>query len=359
MVGMDKEETAEGSFVGRRGRPAKPTANPLGEYLRRMREERGWTIRQLAKEVGMPETSAGYLSQLETGAKVPSPDVAERLAERLGDRRGIFQLWSMTGRRTDPRRAAHARRELARLFDDPSLMHDERFTPASMASVEILAHMRPPDDQWLELPPAEKPPRASQVPAGPACEGIGRAKSDQREGERRMVEPFLRYGRGPDDLERESAIPWLPPDHALRVPLLPEGTDPRDHHELMFRQSEQVRLEPDALPATRLDHPFAYRLSAEGTHRVRHLMREGDIAVMTREVLPIVRQEVYGVCVGRRIVLSSIIWNGRELLLLPAPEDSDFVVVPANRSTLSDLVVARVATVVRQSGEPAPRQANT
>jgi transcriptional regulator with XRE-family HTH domain len=68
-----------------RGRPASPPGSSLGEYLRGLRLARGWTIRELAKAIGLSETSAAYISQMEAGLKVPHHLLAQKLAEQLGD----------------------------------------------------------------------------------------------------------------------------------------------------------------------------------------------------------------------------------------------------------------------------------
>ena len=52
----------------------------LGEYLRKLREKRGVSIRQVERETGIPNA---YLSLLETGSKahLPPPEVLNRLAD--------------------------------------------------------------------------------------------------------------------------------------------------------------------------------------------------------------------------------------------------------------------------------------
>ena len=341
MVAMGRDQMPWGLSGGRRGRPAKPTTNPLGEYLRRHREERGWTIRQLAKEIGMAESSAGYLSQLETGAKVPSPEVADRRAERLGDERNVCRLWSMTGRRAEPARAARARRELARIFDEPSLMFDERFTSSALTQLETSWRPRRPGEEWRELPPSDLGPQ----PALP--ESRGHVEPPEEERPVGFMLPGSRDAASARGSDEGFMRAWHADQLAVRVPLLPEGMPPDEARRRPSGRQESLRLEPGALLATSLERPFAYRLSAGGASRVPDLLREGDIVVMTRDVLPVVRHEVYGVQLGAAVVLGRVIWNGRHLLLLPAPDRSDFEVVPADREVLTQVVVARVATVVR------------
>jgi len=54
----------------------------FGEYLRAVRERKGFSIRQLASLAGV---SNAYLSQIETGQRgIPSPDIIKKLAKPLG-----------------------------------------------------------------------------------------------------------------------------------------------------------------------------------------------------------------------------------------------------------------------------------
>ncbi|MGB9905617.1 MAG: helix-turn-helix domain-containing protein, partial [Desulfotomaculales bacterium] len=56
-------------------------ANNFGKFLRKLRKERGLTIRQLETYSGV---SNAYLSQVETGKRgVPSPEILEKLAPVL------------------------------------------------------------------------------------------------------------------------------------------------------------------------------------------------------------------------------------------------------------------------------------
>src|SRR5690625_3565746 len=56
-------------------------ANELGTYIRRLRNKRGMTIRQLELYSGV---SNSYLSQLEYGKRgIPSPDIIKKLSTGL------------------------------------------------------------------------------------------------------------------------------------------------------------------------------------------------------------------------------------------------------------------------------------
>ena len=54
---------------------------PFGKRLKRMRNEKGWTLRQMAEKV---ESNFAYLSQIEAGVAKPSEDLVERIADTFG-----------------------------------------------------------------------------------------------------------------------------------------------------------------------------------------------------------------------------------------------------------------------------------
>jgi transcriptional regulator with XRE-family HTH domain len=53
-------------------------ADSVAELLRRIRSERGESVREVARRVGV---DASYLSRVERGEKVPSPAFRQRLAK--------------------------------------------------------------------------------------------------------------------------------------------------------------------------------------------------------------------------------------------------------------------------------------
>jgi len=58
------------------------SANSFGDVIRRAREQKGLTQKELAELYG--DISAMYISQIERGERVPSMKVCRRLAEALG-----------------------------------------------------------------------------------------------------------------------------------------------------------------------------------------------------------------------------------------------------------------------------------
>ena len=65
----------------------------LGARVRSLRQERGWTLKDLGREAGL---SHPFLSQLERGLARPSVGSVERIARALGVAVGL--LWSVPAR---------------------------------------------------------------------------------------------------------------------------------------------------------------------------------------------------------------------------------------------------------------------
>lgn len=58
-----------------------PDAVRFGAHVRRLREERGWTLEQMAEQAGM---NGSYLGFVERGDNVPTLTVILLIAETLG-----------------------------------------------------------------------------------------------------------------------------------------------------------------------------------------------------------------------------------------------------------------------------------
>jgi HTH-type transcriptional regulator, competence development regulator len=61
----------------------------FGQYLRSLRKNKGLTIRQLEDVSGV---SNSYISQIEKGEKLPSPDILRKLHEHLGVSHGELMI---------------------------------------------------------------------------------------------------------------------------------------------------------------------------------------------------------------------------------------------------------------------------
>lgn len=310
----------------RPGRPATPTGSSIGGYLRERRVAGGFTIRELARAVGLPASSAGYFSQLEAGTKVPNAELAKALADTLGDPKGAFPLWAQTSSRSRSRDAAIALRELARIFQDPSLNYDPRFTPPGMARVE----------RYRELSALEGGLRREQDPAEEET-------SDPFRGVRTIRRPmFPSMARNPS----------LPPS-GYKVPIVAEGVDPEAARESYLRANvppelEFVRIDSASVGSQFMLSPFAYRMTETSIRRVATVLRPGDIVVFSRAPSPIVEHEIYAILHHGIVEVAHALWNDSQLLILPDTGKSDFVILPApDLEALNRLVIGHMVTVVR------------
>ena len=144
----------------------------------------------------------------------------------------------------------------------------------------------------------------------------------------------------------------------LRVPVLPAGLDPGDSLRPACEIEEWRRFDPEAIPEEprgRIARPFAYRLTRELVRRVPHLLDQGTHALVLRAWLPLGAEPVYAVRSAGRVELSRVLWNGRRLLLLPAPDAHDFEVIDAtDQAQLGWLVLGRAMAVRFDSEERSP-----
>jgi transcriptional regulator with XRE-family HTH domain len=312
----------------RRGRPPTPTLHPVGSHMRERRGALGLTVRQIATRVGLKESSASYLSQIESGAKTPHPALARRLAEALGDDPRIYLAWAATGKRSDPVETARAVQVLA----------------------ETLGHAKYAGLIAGGGPTGQPAPRAPTDPLA-AIEPVA--------GPLEHAQPLPRAGdHYRDSLTRE--LPGVPPAPAatevpqakILVPEIAEGADPGDGTRAGPEVRGVHRIAADSLagiePPVR---PFAFRLSSAGVRRVDDVLAAGDLAIVSRKCWPLERFAPYAVRLSGHLVIGRLLWNSRQLLLLPGPAGSDFIVLDApDRTTLDRLVAGKVVARIRDGG---------
>lgn len=307
----------------RRGRPAKPTEHPVGGHMRQRRAALGLTVREVAIKVGLAESSASYLSQIESGAKTPHHALALRLAEALRDDRRIYLAWAATGKRSDPIETARAVRILAETLGHP------RYAGLAEAGE-------------LERQPTEAD--AAVASAGVAGDTLEQAQP---------IPGARAYYR--DTLSRQlpGIAPAPPatevPQAKILVPEIEEGADPGEGLRSSPDVREVHRVAADSLagiePPVR---PFAFRLSSAGVRRVDDVLAAGDLAIVSRKSWPLERFAPYAVRLSGHLVLSRVLWNARQLLLLPGPDGSDFIVLDApDRTALDRLIAGKVVARIR------------
>src|SRR5262245_460219 len=142
------------------GRNLTLTVSPdtIAKRIEVRRKELGWTLADLAREAGLKAPS--YVLHIEKGDKVPSEDVAERLARALGEDVESFTAWARlrTGTATLDealRSARIAERAVREIKADPR--HQVRwalgkrtksFTPAH-EPITLLEEYQDPDAHTL------------------------------------------------------------------------------------------------------------------------------------------------------------------------------------------------------------------
>ena len=259
--------------------------DPLRSRLRSRRLSRGLTFQAIADRADL--RSGAYVFHIENGQRVPTEAVAVRLARALGEDERAFAAWARALQRTDLRTVFDATREL---LEDPEL--------AAFAA-----------GTWTpRAEPAERASRSRPVPPTPVA--------------------YASFAR-------------------LRIPVLETGDDPGTALRPECRVLRTLSLDARVLgdPET-LVRPFAYVLGFEAVRRVPEL-EPGGIAIFTRGHGMPDSDSVYAVRNGGRIEIARLLWNGRELLLLPAPGASDFVVIPAaDAATVHACVAGTIARVV-------------
>jgi transcriptional regulator with XRE-family HTH domain len=296
--------------------------------MRGRREALGLTVREVALKVGLRESSASYLSQIESGAKTPHPALALRLAEVLRDDPRIYLAWAATGKRSDPVETARAVQTLAETLGHPAY--------AGLGAE------------------GETAPRPSQRAPTGADAAIAAAEPAPGNLEEAQPIPDARdyYGRA---LSRElPAIPvTLPltevPQAKILVPELAEGADPGEDARSSPRVLATHRVSADSLAGIEPPRrPFSFRLSSASVRRVDDVLAAGDLAIVSRRSWPLERFAPYAVRLSGHLILSRVLWNARQLLLLPGPDGSDFIVLDApDRTALDRLIAGKVVARIR------------
>jgi len=279
-------------------RPAGP--DPIARRIRRKRELLGWSLEELATKAGLKARS--YVHHIESGTRVPSEDVAVRIAEALGEDVEVFRAWARVrgGTRTDWSDVVTS----LRTFSDPSY---ERVLEDPRHEVMGLGAAPDPDSLAARMPSRIAMSLSNREPPTPPSI------------------PVIAEGAYPGSPDRPANVVGrlaLRPDLGSKVP------------EVLLR-------------IARLDGPFAYRLTTESTRRCRGFLPPDHYAVATREVLPLEPFEAYVVRLHGGVELGYVRWDGERLLLLPSEGESDFEVRDApDEEALRARVIGKIALLV-------------
>jgi len=284
------------------------------------------SLQELARRV---ETSPSHIFHIENGEKVPNEHLAARVARALGEDEDVFRAWARARQRSDFYTAATSADVVRRyLSTRPASASMARYAEAR----KIGAAAKEGQMLWsLSAPEGESPGVAGEFVRPDAAPEAAAMMSSTA------------YRRGAE-------TPQGPRPARLLIPVVADGGDPGDDAK-PANAIDVVRIDPRALRSIEeLERPFAYPLSPEFTRRVAGILPARGHAVLTRRRARPVPHEVYAVRAVGAVVLSRVMWNGRQLLLLPAPGASDFELLPAENEAGLDRLVVGMVVLVRAEG---------
>jgi hypothetical protein len=329
------------------------------------------------------EASAPHLYHIETGRKLPSEELAARIARALDQDPDVFRAWVRATGRSDWRTTHHATILLDNYIRDPEVAR--LMAEAGIDVQSVLSELRAEEPGGLspharptattrEVTGIEAAARsvlgheaaareAASYEAGAreaaareaaaheagargaeareaaayeagAREAAAREAAAYEAGAQAVVASRLEPSRHTLAAESRAAYRSVPGDahsHArILVPVLDPGRDPAQRGwSIMLRRGAALRLDPgDLATVEHLDHPFAYALTPEIARRAAGALPSEGFAILTREAgWPPDPGHIYAVRHQERIELGPVMWNGGELLLLPPPGATDFVVL--------------------------------
>ena len=257
----------------------------IPQRIRKYRERQQITGSQLAS---MADISPSYLSLIENGLKLPSAEVAERIARALGDDPDIYRAWVETADDKD----LDARADRLEKF------RQMRSTPGSVL------HRR----------------GRSRVLGWLAGQGRSKRVAEDSEPEGRPLalaaEPPV-FDLLSANLDESSIPKEADRGRTLNVPLLREGTDfarvrrsPRPAEETIAVDRQLLGDDQDPQDL------FAYRVTERSIDRVTKLVLPGDVLVFAADPESVDPTAIYAVRLDRKIVLSRIVYSEPTLLLV-------------------------------------------
>ena len=259
----------------------------FGRRIRERREKEGMTAISLSKALGV---TPAYIYLIETSRRFPREDKARDLAKILKEDPELYAAWSQAGRG-----------KMGALHDAAEKL-DEMF-------------------------------RAQGVDVGVAT------GNDVRFTRRRLATEQSKPEMEATDDSRPSAF--------LEVPIIPEGSLPESRP---AEWGNYVEIQPDVLPpGEEATSPYAYRVTVEGARRAGKLLQVGDTVIISREVGPPRRTEIYAVRAGEKVVLSRVMVRPRVLILLSDEGEEGIDGIPIEGpEDIHHVLIGRVVAVIRQ-----------
>lgn len=318
-------------------------ASPIPERIRNRRNRLGMTGAELAKRIGV---SPSYVSLIESGAKIPSPSVAERIARALQDAPDLYQAWVLSARQGGWRKALRSSRYWRAYSTDPrSLERVASGEDVRDLSLEEAMPSRGRTDDDLAIAEELVDFYPDTLVAGDSLAGLS-APLEAR-GSRSLGGTVGGLFKRKQSKQREEDAPRG--FTLLEIPVLDDGADPGDDDEVDESQIvDTLFLDSRLFGATDLRRPFAYRPDDRALRRVGQRIRAGDHVVLSSGVPALRPETIVAVRFRGEVVLARALLKKTALLLLPAPGDGDFDVIEIeDRDQLQDLVVGRVVLTVR------------
>jgi len=307
----------------------------MPERIRNRRNLLGMTGAELAKRIGV---SPSYVSLIESGAKIPSPSVAERIARALRDSPDLYQAWVFSARQGGWRTALRQSRVWNAYSTDPTSL--ER-----VASGEDVADLESRDADYALADEAVTEELLGFAPDHLDESMAKSAESAPPEEARRSI------GGAIGDLFRRKTRPEEAPRGftLLEIPVLEDGADPGDGDEVDESQTvDTLFLDSRLFGTADLRRPFAYRPGDRALRRISERIRPGDHVVLSSGVPQLRPETIVAVRFRREVVLARALLKKTALLLLPAAGAGDFDVIElGDPDALHGLVVGHVVLTVR------------
>ena len=324
---MNRDDTNPG--------PDDYAAPPVGERIRRRREQLRMAAKDLAERVGI---SPSYLSLIERQGRVPSPEVAEALAHELGDDVDLYVVWARSKGVEDLGTYARRIDRLARWSTDPG-------ADGRVVSGEDLDEDPPSTLADDPAPPTRSRPREPMLGSVRARMSRYLSAHDEPAFGRAEEPDLVAHLEAPllSVTPESSGSPIEPrPDPDLvRVPVYPNGADPEDTPEpLEVLDLDRRLIPPDA------EDLFAYRPDVRSARRIRDLIRPGDLVVLSSRPGPFGSNGVHAVRYEGRIVLTRAAVKSGTLAMLPgpgAPSSIEWIPLRIEPGSTADAVARVVA----------------
>jgi transcriptional regulator with XRE-family HTH domain len=273
--------------------------DPIGDRIHRRRLELGLSFAELAKKAGLRTPS--YLYYIERGMKIPSEEIARSLARALGDDEDLYVAWARVRQRGD----------VASAMDASMVLH-----------------------RALRPGQGRRPGAAADAEEQPAIE---------------LPRESMRFASLSQIVRGEPREETSSPSLLVKIPVLPEGSDPGSGRDDEPEPVEVLRVDPRLLKMEGiLVRPFAYRLGELGAARVPEQLRAGDLAIVTRNAWPLQPEEVYALRIGGNVVLSQAKWADEKLWAVNHAGDETGESLGSGMPPPA--LVGRVAVVVRAAG---------